>query len=426
MTACVMLLPPTPQSPKPNPKLMPQLTWLFLDLNAFFASCEQQERPELRGKPVAVIPLETDSTCVLAASYPAKARGIRTGTPVHEARRLCPDITFILPSHKRYVQYHHKVIEAVERCVPVEKIMSIDEVACRLTGTESELQGALRLAQKIKHTIHKQVGECLTSSIGLSVNPLLAKLASDMQKPDGLAVLAREDLPGKLLHLKPRDISGIGYRMEKRLLSFGIDTMEKLWQLSSLRMRAIWGGVEGARFHALLHGEDLGLRASGQTGSIGHQHVLEPNLRTRKGALSTLHRLLDKAAERLRRQGFYCRRMAVHSKLTHHEGYFEAKDRFPETQDTAQLLARLDALWKDHPPAAPLRVGITLYDLIPVAAHQLSLFENPDKKSPLAAIDAINTRFGRGTIGFGLTAGDNQPASKDKIAFSRVPDLYEL
>ena len=114
------------------------LRWLVLDLNSFFASCEQQEDPELRDRPVIVVQTMAETTCAIAASYPAKALGIKTGTLVHEARRLCPDLKLVQANHKLYVDYHHRILRAIDKHIPVEDVMSIDEVACRLDKLQQQ------------------------------------------------------------------------------------------------------------------------------------------------------------------------------------------------------------------------------------------------------------------------------------------------
>ena len=195
----------------------PRLNWLFLDLNSYFASVEQELRPELRGRPVAVVPLMADTTCCIAASYEAKAFGVRTGTQVGEAKKMCPGIVLVEARHEEYVDYHHRIVEAVERCIPVAAVMSIDEMACRLIGRERPLLAALELARKVKASVRKHAGATLRCSVGLASNRYLAKVASDMEKPDGLVALTPDILEAALLRLKPRDLPGIGPRMEKRL-----------------------------------------------------------------------------------------------------------------------------------------------------------------------------------------------------------------
>src|ERR1700677_232168 len=151
------------------------LNWLFVDLNSYFASVEQQVRPELRGRPVGVVPMMADTTVCIAASYEAKAFGVRTGTIVADAKRMCPEIVLVEGRHEIYTEYHHRVVEAVESCVPVTSVCSIDEMACRLIGRERPLLNAIDLGMRVKRTIRERVGECLRSSVGLATNRYLAK-----------------------------------------------------------------------------------------------------------------------------------------------------------------------------------------------------------------------------------------------------------
>src|SRR5882672_282370 len=119
-----------------------RVRWLYLDMNSFFASVEQEMDPALRGKPVAVVPVQTDTTCCIAVSYEGKAFGVKTGTNVGEAKKLCPQMRFIEGDHGNYIRYHNKIVEAVESCLPIESVCSIDEIACRLTGSQEELKAA--------------------------------------------------------------------------------------------------------------------------------------------------------------------------------------------------------------------------------------------------------------------------------------------
>src|SRR5665213_1399641 len=130
-----------------------------------------------------------DTTCCIAASYEAKAFGVRTGTIVADAKRMCPDIVLVEARHEIYVDYHHRVVEAVESCLPGTAVCSIDEMACRLMGRERPLVAALAMGRKVKAAIREQAGEMLRSSVGLATNSYLAKVASDMEKPDGLVAL---------------------------------------------------------------------------------------------------------------------------------------------------------------------------------------------------------------------------------------------
>ncbi|MEI6417974.1 MAG: type VI secretion protein ImpB, partial [Sphingomonadales bacterium] len=140
------------------------LRWLYLDLNSYFASVEQQLHPELRGRPIVVAAVDTDSTSAIAASIEAKRLGIRTGTRIWEAKAKCRDLVVVPGRHDEYVRFHHKVIAEVNRHVPVMAVCSIDEVACRLLNNENSIAAVTALAGRIKAGLREHVGECLTAS----------------------------------------------------------------------------------------------------------------------------------------------------------------------------------------------------------------------------------------------------------------------
>jgi DNA polymerase-4 len=279
---------------------------LFLDLNSYFASCEQLLHPELRGKPVAVVPMLADTTCCLAASYEAKAVGVKTGTRVGDARRMCPGIVLVTGRHEDYIRIHHEIIAAVDTVIPVHKVCSVDEMECRLLGKEREPERAIEIAKCVKAAIRVRVAGgaagVLTCSIGLAPNRVLAKVASDMQKPDGLVVLREEELPHRLASLTLRDMPGIGPKMEIRLKDRGVRTMADLIDRSAEELINIFGSVHGDYWWHWLRGFDNEPRETG-THSVGHQHVLPPKHRNLADARAILIRLLHKAAARMRAKG---------------------------------------------------------------------------------------------------------------------------
>jgi len=402
------------------------LKWLFLDLNAYFASCEQQENPVLRGKPVVIVQTMAETACAIAASYEAKRLGVKTGTLVHEARRLCPNVIPVKARHDLYADYHRRIVAAVETCLPVEQILSIDEMACRLMGREMQEPVARELALAIKRVLCERVGQCMTCSIGLAPNVFLGKVGSDLQKPDGLVVLNRGNLPGALKDMVLQDIYGIGPGMEQRLNRVGIYDVSQLWQASSEKLRRAWGGIHGVLFHQMLHGADVQPSSSPHSKSMGHQHVLEPELRTKEGARSFSFHLLSKAAERLRRHDYYCKRLGLSLSWCGENGRWWDEIGFHETADSAFLLARLANLWSSVPPFKPLAVSIVLTGLVPASAHQPDLFaSNPRKEKLSPLIDRINQKFGRHAVGFGLLPPMVR-IFKGHAAFQRVPEEWEF
>lgn len=399
------------------------LRYLFIDFNSYFASVEQQMRPELRGKPVAVVPVMADTTCCIAASYEAKKFGIKTGTPVWEAKRVCRNLHVVEARPALYVEYHHKLLHAVDTCIPIDQVFSIDEMVCELTSSQQQRERAVQLAHDIKKTIASTVGTELRCSIGIAPNPFLAKTATDMQKPDGLVVIDTADLPQCLYPLQLSDLCGVGRRMEKRLREHGINTVKELCAADKTLLHKIWNGIEGERMYAKLRGEILYTPPTHKS-SIGHSHVLPPSLRTDENAFAVLHRLLQKAAMRLRSYGYtagglyagvrYLNRTSWSDKLT-----------FTNTQDTIQLLNALTTLWKRKPisDAAPLKVGVTLFKLNEEKNDTLTLFSLGKGSAKFnAAIDKLNMRYGKNTVYFG-GAHSALEAAPMRIAFNHIPDM---
>lgn len=412
-----------------------EVQWLYLDLNSFFASVEQQENPALRDKPVGVLPLESEYTSIIAASYEAKKYGIKTNTSVREARDRCPQIQFVSARHDVYVKYHHRIIEAIERCVPMASVHSIDEFACELTGSQRNLVKALALAKSIKRQISTDVGAYVRCSIGLAPNRYLAKVASDMQKPDGLTVLTPDMLPGPLFSLQLRDLPGIGQNMERRLLRRGLYSVEQLWESAPRQLRQIWGGVQGERFWYLLHGHELPLPEtfSGKTQrSIGHSHVLPPEERPQTQARGIARRLLTKAGSRLRTYGLLTAMLSLRVRMVDME-IFQATLALEPTQDDAYLLQQLMILWEEfiqeYPRAHCKKVGIILHGLSLPEETTLDLFAVPPKRGTQYdtlshALDAIKKRYGKDVISIGQPK-KTQKYLGEKIAFNRVPDNFE-
>lgn len=431
------------------------VNWLFVDLNAYFASVEQQERPELRGKPVAVVQVMTPNTVCIAASYQAKPFGVKTGVKVRDAQRLCPSLTLLLARPKLYVEYHHRILEAIERCLPIDEVLSIDEAACRLIGSQRQLAHARALALQVKQAI-RAVGEVLTCSVGLAPNRYLAKLASDMHKPDGLTLLRRADLPQALFGLQLGDLPGIGPGTRARLESKGLHTVEQLCSLTRPQLGRL-NGVWGERLWHWLRGEDFDPPSSGRH-SLGRQHVLPPESRSREAALAIARKLLDSAAAELRRQSLWARGLGVAVKFLGDRPAFRAERRLDACRDSFLFQDLLGRLWQQCPEGKPLLVAVWLADVAEAAQLTPGLFDATPARSARAseAMDAMNRRFGAGTLypaslssplapGWGAGGPQPGPLRRGKraarqgragcprpievrrgIAFRKVPDAYDL
>ena len=405
------------------------LSYLFIDFDSFFASVEQQYQPELRGQPVGVVPsLGVETTCCIAASYEAKAFGVKTGTAVREARYLCPGIVFVEAGHANYIRVHEQIKTLIHEIIYVEAVLSIDEMYGKLPRHWQPPEVALAKAMEIKAALAQGIGSHIRASIGLAPNRFLAKLASKLEKPDGLTTMDFDEIPEKLYRFELSDITGIGRRIEQRLHSARIMDMEALCAASKRKLHRIWGGIEGDRMWYALRGVEVP-PVETQRSTIGHSHVLPPRLRSFHGAQATLHRMLQKACLRLRAMDYFAGHLLVGVKF----GFdlrWEAQTYCFPTQDSVVLGRLLNALWAQHPSDAPepTKVSVTLARLEPLGSHTPSLFaeDNQPRRMQLQhAMDTVNKRFGGRTLYYAdaMEAQRSSEAAPMRIAFNHIPDL---
>ena len=395
---------------------------LLVDFNSYFASVEQQAEPRLRGRPLGVVPMLADTTVCIAASIEAKTFGVKTGTKVAEARRLCPEIEFVVARHELYIDYHHRAVAVVDKFVPVRAVLSIDEMDCELTGRWREPERAMNIARKVKEGLRSEIGECLRTSIGIGPNTFIAKTASDMVKPDGLVMIEKAELPERLFGLPVRALSGVGQQMEKRLHSHGLRTVRDIAARSRDELRAIWGGVGGEIMYERIRGEEQHEHAN-DTSSISHSSVLGPDNRNPEHAYAVLNRLTQKAAMRLRKASFYAGRLSIGVKYLDGTRW-DTDMKLVDTQDTMAFLHALEKLWSKRPKdrRTILQVGMVYSDFVSEAQHTGSLFASEDKsKSLYSTLDKLNTRFGKQAVYF-ASAHKARDRGGLHIAFNHIPD----
>ncbi len=411
------------------------LRYLFVDMNSYFASVEQQLDPALRGKPVAVVPVDASTTFCIAASYEAKAFGVKTGTPAWEARKLCPKIIFKEARHREYVTMHNRIVDAVGSVIPVQRVLSIDEMTCKLLESERKRATVVEIGNAIKAAIYRRAGDQMRCSIGAAPNELLAKVGSDMKKPNGLTVFADDDLPHRL-HVLPIDaFPGVGPRMEKRLKLHGIFTTEQFCAAPAKVLAAVWGSkLIGEKWYRTVRGEDVPEKPTRRQ-TVGHSHVLPPDLRTDAGAYGVMVRLAHKAVARLRKVGYWAGGVSIGVSYLGEPGTVAAPCgwgkagwgagcRFPHRQDTPGILHAVSDLWATRPPGGvPFKIGMVLTDLRPAASATPSLFEVDRKQTDLShAMDAANAEFGASVVHFGGMWG-MKDAAPTRVAFAQIPDF---
>lgn len=407
---------------------------LYIDFDSFFASVEQQVQPHLRGRPVGVVPLESEHTCCIAASYEAKAYGIKTGTSVWEAKEKCPDIIFTRARHEVYVKAHHAILKELDRHIPVSKVRSVDEMACHLMRNEAADPHGL--ASRIKQGIAENIGAYITASIGFGPNELIAKIAAEMVKPNGLTIIYPHELPDRLAHLQLTDIPGISKGIERRLHRASIFSIPALYGLQPKEARAIWGGVGGERFLAKIRGYEVPEVLTTKR-MFGHSRILPGQWRTPEKARACARLLTIKAARRLRREFFFATRFTLYLRGASGSRW-EGEMQFDPARDDHTALLALEKLfdgWERKRREERLKqVGVILHGLVPLDDCQLTLFsaaipfrerERWERLSEIS--DDLTGRYGAKALSHGpMPIQPPGGYAGAKIAFNRVPDLADF
>ena len=405
------------------------LRYLFIDFDSFYASVEQQFSPSLRNKPIAVVPsLNVSTTSCIAASYEAKAYGVKTGTLVSEAKSLCPKIQFIEAKHEKYIAIHKKIHHTIHQILYIDAILSIDEMYGRLPIRWQSPTIATNISYNIKRALKKSIGPYITASIGIAPNRFIAKLASKIDKPNGLKLIDHDSIPDALNKLQLKEITGIGKRMEIRLNQAGIFTIKELFQTSRADLHRIWRSIEGDRFWYGLHGLVIPEKPQNKR-SISHSHVLPPSLRNEAGSIATLYRMLDKACHRLRINEYFTSSLSLQIRFGF-EWRWAQEIHFSPTQDTLKLAKLMLLIWETRPKEAPSpsKVSVSLMGLIHARNHTPSLFETQKDKKQLKllrTLDLIKSRYGSRSIYYAnsLIAQKNLSAAPLRIAFNHIPDI---
>ncbi|MCL6612029.1 MAG: DNA polymerase IV [Peptococcaceae bacterium] len=376
-------------------------TILLADMNSFFASVHQALDPALRNRPVIVGgSQEKRHGIVLAASYEAKAMGVKTGMTVLEARRACPDGIFVLPRHHLYVHFSARILKIMREFTPLVEPFSIDEAFLDITGCRRLLGEPAAAARLLKDRIRREVG--VLCSVGVGPNKLLAKMAAEMQKPDGLTVLRAEDVPARLWPLPVRDLFGIGPRYERHLRYFNVRTIGDLanFPVEVLKRRF---GVMGEVMWWSANGVDhspVDPRSLDTARSVGHQITLPRDFRRRDEIAVVVLELSDLVARRARRGGYMGRTVGLVIKDANFNwlGRSRTLQRYtdlPEDLYEAGMFL-LDRHWAGYPVRM---VGLSLGGLISNAAPQGDIFGRSEKLRRVArACDGIRARFGEKAI----------------------------
>jgi len=376
---------------------------LHIDMNSYFASVEQQLNPFLRGKPIAIGgSVGTRSVCI-AASVEAKRYGVKVGMNHIEAREACPHIQFIHGNPALYAELTQKFINISRKYSPQIDVYSIDELFMELTDWIKTEQQAIEVAKELKQRLKQEVGDYLRCSVGIAPNRMLAKVCSNMKKPDGLIVLRKEDVSYVLKWIDLTDIPGIGPRLKRRFFDMGITTIDQLGKAPVEVLQREFGPNYGITLSNMGKGIDLTeigyIDEVVQAKSIGHTYTLKKNTKSKDELYGYLLKLAEKVGRRLRKDDYQARYVWVYLRWADMTGRTNAKTLKQYIYDGYDVYKIGRELVRDWYLPQPVRlVGIGTSLLI-YNSKQSSLLEEEQKKERLvAAQDAINDRFGSFSI----------------------------
>lgn len=407
-----------------------ELNWLYFDLDCYFASIEQQLNPSLKGKPVIVVPSIHDSATAIAASYEARKFNIKTGTKVYIAKKLCSEVICVEARPSVYVKYHKLIFDEIDKHLLVDHVFSIDEGACKLTGSFKHEENAVNIARKIQSAIKRNIGQVITCSIGIAPNKFIAKIASNIVKPNGITVIHKDEIRDKLSKLELRDLPGIGSKTEQRLISQGVYKVDDLYKKETPGdLGRIFGSIIGKKYWYLLRGVDFEEEETKKS-SISQSKVLIEEERSVQKAREVTMQLILKAASRLRSQNLTAAKVTIQINLQNKDT-IKKSEKILRTDDSHTLskaiLTCFDLLTKklnNHKASINTliqKVSLTLTDL-EEPTRQLSLMDLPNlkKKSKVSkALDDLNKKYGNNAISIGLT--NLKKETKDPIAFGHIP-----
>jgi len=376
-------------------------TILHIDMNAFFASVEQQANPSLRGKPIAVIGSGA-RTIITTCSYEARAYGVKTGMNLYEARGLCPELILVVGNNRKYTHTSSGIVEIFRDYSPLVEVFSIDESFLDVTSCLRLFGSAERISWLIKARIRHRYG--ITCSVGIAPNKILAKLASEMHKPDGLTIIPPERVGEVLEELPVGELCGVGRRTREKLELLGITTCGQLGR-ASRRMLKKRFGIVGEKLHDMGNGIDESpvtpSTEQDEVKSVGHSMTLPQDVESRADICRYLLRLSEMVGRRARRYG--ARGRTVHLTLRYSD--FETigsqlsigeptnlSDVIYRSATT--LLGRLSL----HLPVRLLGVRLTS---LTYQQRQYRLFDEDLRKQCVAeAMDSVNDRHGSFTVSF--------------------------
>jgi DNA polymerase IV len=376
-------------------------------MDAFYASVEQRDRPDLRGKPVIVGASPGGRGVVSAASYEARRFGVRSAMPISRAARLCPQGVYLPVDMDKYQRVSAEIMAILGEFSPLVEPISVDEAFVDLAGTTALFGPPAETVRTIKTRIRAETG--LTASAGLAANKFVAKVASDLEKPDGLVIVARGREASFLAPLPVERLWGVGRVLAEALASMGIATIGQLQTIAASTLERRFG-EHGRHLHDLAFGRDARpVETTVAAKSIGAESTFGVDCRDQEKLRRTLRRHAERVARQLREEGLAAARVTLKLRYADFRTLTRSHTGDP-TRDGLELYRRAAALLEREGPTEPVRlIGLSASGLGPGDRGQLPLLDpvalRRDRLGPI--VDRLTARFGEGTVGPASLLGDD-------------------
>lgn len=410
---------------------------MHIDLNSCFATVEQQARPMLRNRPVAIVNRRTVNTMVVTASYEAKALGVQLGMKLKEAKKICPGLVGLESDPSKYRFVYHRLLDIMRDYSAHVTMKSIDEgiIDFHHAPESTKARGLESIGYEIKQRLRDEIGCAMRCNVGIATNRFLAKTAASLHKPDGLDVITHENLRDTLATLELTDLTGIARHNEHRLNSVGVYTPLEFLDADSRMLRdMVFKSICGEQWHQRLRGWEVD-DVDHDLKSAGRQYVLESYGLPYEKILKRLHHLCESTGQKIRSQGKVARGVLVWattypdagSVQAPQEGGWEVRrgSRYWHSRRMASMpffsdqaiYAQAEQLFRAAPPNIR-SIGVTVYELSNDDDPQLSLFGDQiaKERSIQGAVDEINDRYGKRVIHSADTLGTDDFV-KQKIPF---------
>jgi DNA polymerase IV len=392
---------------------------MHIDLNSCFATVEQQAHPTLRGRPVVIVNRRTEHTSIITASYEAKACGVGLGMNIVEARKLCPGLVALESDPAKYRHVYHKLLDIMNDYSSHVRMKSIDEGVIDFSESSLDISGRdlKDVGREIKQRLRNEIGCAIRCNVGIASNRFLAKTAAGLHKPDGLDEINADNLKSILSDLKLTDLTGIAYRMQKRLNAVGIYTPTEFFEADSMTLeKMVFKSICGREWYQRLRGWEVDKRDF-PLRTAGRQYVLEDYKLPRELVIQRLHHLCEEVGFKIRSKNLVARGVYVYAK-GYDRSRWQARHMASLPFFSDQAIYSLVSKMFENAPLEVKEIGVTCYELSHDDNSQLSLFGDELAKTGrlTSAVDEINNRYGRRVIHSADTLETNSFV-KQKIPF---------